>query len=237
MMTVLSLGACASTTDTYPTFISPLDGQTDVPATMPLRVHGGTVSLPPEAPVSEDVLRVVDALDGGFVKGTVRRDGFDLVFEPLKPWAEDRTYVWEVGDVFPASRQPQFDPNGSVLGTAVFATSGHTVVLNAHLNEDGRLCAVLSRRVTAANLGLDVTVDDEELTVEWEVFNEADLGLPLTEPDRGISWVCSVPDTLPDGLVEVDQSVRLWSDSGGPWRFTLTKEITLDVVGMLRRQP
>ena len=179
---------------------------------------------------------MVDALDGGFVKGTVSREGADLIFTPKKAWEADRSYVWEVDDVFPSSRQPQFDPVASVLGTALFSTASSTAVLDAHIDEQGRMCAILSARVTLDRLDLMVTLDDEDLQPVWELFHEEEEGIrALTEPDRGVSWVCATGEALPTGEFDEEQSVRFWSGDDGPWRFTLGVAQTLTVLDDLRR--
>ena len=114
----LLVGCNGGDGDNYRAYIAPLDGQTAVATDLPLFVEIGDISMPPDLPIPEDFIRVVDLVDGGTVAGELVRDDTRVDFVPSVPWSEAGTRG--VCCRLSVTLGPQFQFPAHLLGTAVF---------------------------------------------------------------------------------------------------------------------
>lgn len=228
---ILLVAACEPNPEPGATFIAPLHGQTDVAPATALRVHVGELQLPPDYPVPTDFIRVVDLATDGFVPGALRYEGDDVRFEPEGGWLAGHRYAWSVGELEPLDRAPEYTFPESVFGEAVFATSGDIDVLEATIDTDGRVCAILSRKLDAIEDELTITLDDEPVEIGDVSLHPEDLWVDtavLDEGDEGVTVAC-----FPDLVVSPGTSLRIWWADRGPWQATLE---ALDLAELLRER-
>lgn len=232
---LLALSACvAPYGDPAPAHIAPLDGQTAVAGTVPLRAETGGLDLPPDVPVPSETIRVVDLDGGGLVAGEVVRDQHTLRFEPKRPWVAGHTYVWTVSDGPDDTRQLGLDLPEAILGDARFRAGDGDAVLDAvYSDRTGDLCLVLSRTVDGAP-DLALTVNDQPVEPTWHLRAEdgiAQLENTLHRDDPGVSLACTTD--LP--TVEAGTRVRAWWGESGPWSFVVAASALRGVTDPLRR--
>jgi hypothetical protein len=216
------------------TFVTPLDGQTAIPLDMDLIVQNGPAEVPPDYEIPP-VIRVVDLEEGGFVTGDVTVQGDIVRFHPDNGWLGSHRYFWIFDPVEPVPHGPEIAFSDAEAGTAVFDTSVVRLdALGAGLDEDGRACIVLSRRVTVADGGtIRVTANDVEIPeVIVEQLEPGDWSDWPREPlDEGVDVLClDTVEPLDTGTV-----LRMWWGTNGPWRVELSEETVEDVIDTLRR--
>lgn len=230
----LALAGCVPEyAEPVPAHIAPLDGQTAVALTLPLRLETGGLDLPEDVPVPDESITVVDLDAGTEVRGALARDGDTLWFEPRGPWEAGHTYVWTVSDGPEEARQLALTLPSEVLGSASFRAGDGDVVLDAFLDSRrGDLCLVLSRVVDGAP-GLELTVQDEPVEADW--FLRAEDGIAqkqrtLVQDDGGVSLACS------ETLAPVPGSrVRVTWGEAGPWSFVVQERALRGATDPLRR--
>ena len=217
-------------------FIAPLHGQSDVPVAMELMLRTGGVSWPPNYPIPEGFIRVVDLQEGGLVNGIIYRSGDDILFKPSQPWEPNRRYSWTVDMVNSEPHGPEFYFPENLMGTAAFDTSNDLALLGASYEAtEDQICMVFSRPLTANDAGElvisvdDVLIDDAVL----ELLTDEDWGKPydLLPDDGGIGIMCLQTEVD----VEVDDALRVWWGNDGPWHVRLRDSDIEQVVIDLRR--
>jgi len=204
----LLLIACRAEPETGETWISPVDGKSDVLLDVPLRVHVGGLQLPPDYPLGDDFIRVVDIDRGGFVEGRILLEGDVVSFVPDGGWEPGRRYVWSVGELPTLERGPEHFFPESLYGEALFATTHELEVLEIVLHHDSLVCAVLSRDLDAITDTVTATLDDHPVELgpvmlHHEVEWLADAPPELLE--QSVSVACFPELEAPDGA-----SLRLW---------------------------
>jgi len=126
------------------TYIAPFDGQTDWPVGQPLEVALPNDALPPDYPLDQGLLRVVDLTNGGLVEGDVVHDGRRLRFYPTDGWAPSTDYAWTLSAPVDRNREPHLMIPPGLLGDATFSTTARLELVDA-VERDDELCLLLSR--------------------------------------------------------------------------------------------
>jgi hypothetical protein len=228
----LALAGCGGEAPVPIAYVVPADGQTAVPAELPLFVYAPDLTLPEDWPGGAWI-RVVDLDRGGFVEGEVDRDGPAWTFTPRGGWRAGTRYGWTLDLPVAQAHGPQFD-GGEVEGVAVFDTRPEPVALAAATDDDGSLCLVFSAPVDRAAL------TDARLAVDDELVDEPRLAaldeglwdpdLPERPPgDPGVSVACAAG--APSGAL-----ARVWLGARGPWLVEISPESPAVVVAELHRR-
>lgn len=223
------------TTESVRPFIAPLNGQTNYPTTLPLRVVSSDIDIPEGYPLP-DIIRVTNADNGLPVEGNISVQSDGIVFTPNDDWRPNRRYVWNVDLPNGVPHGPEVQLPEHLRGVAVFDTTLRIKMLMAGVDESERTCAVFSRPVdqqTDAGT-LRVTINDIEIEdALFQALTAADLGppYPLDDDDPGVSVICFTTNTP----VTEGASLRLWWGSNGPWRMDLVSATPDELVELLRR--
>lgn len=232
----IALTGCASGDFEQRAFVAPLDGQSAVPVDMPLLVRAGNLDLPPDYPLPDNFVRVVDLIDGGLVAGLVERNGGDVIFRPESDWKPDHRYAWTLDDVLAVPHSAEFSLPDHLLGTGVFDTSASLFLLDAAKHpEENAVCLVFSRPVDETDAsGIRITVDDapvDDLTL-WPIDPDAwNQPHDLLDGDTGGDVMCMTTDVeLAEGAV-----IRMWWSDAGPWNATIKPEAVEQIMARLRR--
>ena len=235
------LMACTGDQVTERPFIAPLDGQTNYPTDLPIRVVSSEIDIPNDYPIPELIrvsrLDVVcdDDSDCGNVPGNVVFDRDGLTFYPNSDWRPNRRYAWKVAPPNAVAHGPDLVFPDHLIGTAVFDTTPRLKLLNGGVDADGRTCMVFSRPIGEDDSGtLRVTVNDIE--IEDAVFsllgpNDLGPGYDLDPDDPGVSVVCLETDSP----IDAGASLRLTWGSNGPWKIDLIAATPDELVESLRR--
>jgi hypothetical protein len=229
--------ACNGGSDeTFRAYIAPLDGQSAVLTTMALMVEIGNISMPPDLPIPEDFVRVIDLNEGGQVRGELRRDGTRVYFEPSEVWATGGRYAWSVLPLERHAHGPQFRFPDHLLGTAVFDISESLQLLATGVDSlEERTCMVFSRALTAADTGsFAISINDVALEdATFEILEAGNWGLPfaLDSEDLGVSVVCFRSASV----IEAGARLRVWVGGLGPWNTFLEEQTAEDLMIDLRR--
>ena len=230
----LLLLACGEDPQTGRGQIAPLDGQTRVALDQDLMLLAPSLTAPEDAPLPPDLIQVIDLEAGGFVRGTIAREGSRIRFTPWTEWRHGIEYLWTVNQPLPEARQPQIKVPPSLLGDAVFKAGNGSAVLDAGVNQDGHICLLLSRHVSHKPASLEITMDDVPAAIggTWEVIHEPDeWEVDLLSGDIGVSYVCwTDAPSIRDGA-----ELRAWWGERGPWHFTLTQREPVDMLNQVRR--
>jgi len=169
-------------------FVSPFDGEDGVPVDAPLRLVGYARTLAPDT-VPPDLLHVVSLGEGGFVKGSVTRDGEDLVFTPNGGWTSDGAYHWHINETGSPPRTVAWDLGGDSAGDLSFTCREGARPIEL-IRTDSGLCIAYSVRLEEAP-ALDLAVDGMPVDAQWDVVYEEDISPLAKTPDRALSFVCS----------------------------------------------
>ena len=234
---VAQVAGCTYEGNSGPAWIAPLDGQTAVATDLPLIVQIPGLSIPPDYPTPDDLIRVVDLGPSGAatpdtegqVPGTVVVQEDSLRFVPSGRWQANRRYAWVVTPVDDIPHDVELRIPGPVRGTAVFDTSAERIdVLAGTAVSEREACFVVSRPLRGTDLG------SLRLTMRYELLAEyADLtdftvsllpeeewsdALELDGRDQGGSVLCVVlgdntPEPDPDPGPDPDPEP---SDTGAP---------------------
>jgi len=199
-------------------------------------IEVGNISMPPDLPIPEDFVRVIDLDAGGLVSGELHRDETRVYFEPSAVWAEGGRYAWSVLPLERHPHGPQFQFPDHLLGTAVFETSDSMQLLASGVDSiEKRTCMVFSRVLTSSDTGgFVVTVNDVPLDdATFGILEAGDWGLPyaLEVDDAGVTVVCFT--TASD--IEVGARLRVWAGGLGPWNVVLEEQNAEDLMIDLRR--
>jgi hypothetical protein len=216
-------------------FIAPLDGQTNFPTDLPIRVVSSLIDIPDGYPIPE-LIQVTNADNGLPVPGNITIDSTGLTFTPNNDWRPNRRYVWNIEAPRAVPHGPELVFPDNLLGAAVFDTTPRLKMLIGGVDADSRTCAVFSRPVNnETDAGtLRVTVNDIE--IEDAVFSELapgeiGPGYPLDPSDPGVSVVCMTTSSP----ITAGASFRLWWGSNGPWRVDLLDATPDELIEILRR--
>lgn len=236
LVVVLIAGCAGPEAPTQAGWIAPFDGQTNFNPSQDLLVSMQGVRIPEDYPLNE-LVRVMDLLDGGTVPGTVTLDESLLRFSPDAPWATDRRCGWTLYDPLETAHGPEVHLPVAT-GTAVFEVSDNIHALDLSLGEmDGAVCMLLSRPVDS---GLDVRVwiEDREYLVLAEAQPESWDDYELPDTDLGAGVRCfDPPEPLEDG-----DALRLQIEGTGatlfehgPWRLEVSSASIAELLAERRR--
>lgn len=229
----LLLLACRAEPEMGDIWISPVDGKTDVELHVPLRVHVGGLQLPPDYPVPDDFIRVVDVESGGFVPGRILPSHDVLSFIPDGGWEPGKQYVWSVGVLPTLDRGPEHFFPEAVYGEATFATTQHLDVLEGIVQNDGRVCLMLSRKLLRVFEMVRMTVDEIPVDPGPVALHAESLWLddfPVELIDQGVTIAC-----FSELQVEPGASVRVWWGSRPPFQTHVERRDMRDVLVQRRR--
>ena len=213
---VLLLAACA-TVETEVGFVSPFDGQTDWPPEAALQIHLPEPALPKGQPTPQDLVRVVDLDQGGFVVGELVHDGNDLWFFPDEPFIAGHRFAWQIDVASIQAREPELHIPASIGGEGVFATHPQVDVLDVVHPGSGELCVLFSRTPRASDQIL-VAVDG----VPTDMSEAREVTVPGIEPAAGQGQAerCTIATDFAEGAsvrVQVGSRVfQLDAVSDGP---------------------
>ncbi|MFK7926595.1 MAG: hypothetical protein AB8H79_00285 [Myxococcota bacterium] len=222
-------------------FISPLDGQTGWDPNTPLVIRDEGMSVPPDYPLPA-LVRVVDIDLGGFIEGRTERNGSTLIFTPDSAFEADKRYGWVVDMPEPVPHGPELVFAETLQEPAVFDTTSDIDVLAGTLGDDGQVCLVLSRLLTAEDTGnWSIEVDGERVdNVVGSLLDRTEwLGaLSFPEGDDGVDVFCfDPPDSSPSEfpLVTDGARVRLYWGARDPWLIEVNAGAPFSAVERLRR--
>ena len=207
-MLLISVFAACATDDPGVGFVSPFDGQTDWPHEAPLQLRLTGDSLPEGYPTPQDLVRVVDLDDGGFVPGSLSHDGVDLWFYPDQPFAADHDFVAHIDPASLDNREPELDGMVGLDGETVFSTASRLDALDAVVDAAGVLCVLWSR---APADGEFVSVAVDGVAVVVGAPRPADV--PGIDPTQGQGQraQCTQGTSVAEGAgVRVQVGVRVW---------------------------
>ena len=232
----LLVGCNGGDGDNYRAYIAPLDGQTAVATDLPLFVEIGDISMPPDLPIPEDFIRVVDLVDGGTVAGELVRDDTRVYFEPSEPWSENGRYAWSVLPLERHPHGPQFQFPAHLLGTAVFDTRDTLELLATGFDVlENRTCMIFSRKLTASDTGsIAVTVNDVAIDdAIVQILEAGDWGMAyaIDSDDDDVSVACLTTASP----IQVGARVRVWMSGLGPWTSFLEEKTSSEMMISLRR--
>lgn len=229
----LLLVACRPEAQTGDAWISPVDGKTDLPLDAPLRVHVGGLQLPPDYPVGQDFIRVVDVEEGGFVPGRVVIDRDVVTFFPDAYWQPGRHYVWSIGEMPRLDRAPEHEFPESLYGEAVFATTHDIEVLDLTIHGGGLVCAVLSRHLDAITDRVTATLDDHPIDVGQVMLHGEAQWIEDAPPElleHGVTVAC-----FPDLPADAGASLRVWWGPRPPFQSRLESRDVRELLFERRR--
>ena len=222
-------------------FIAPLDGQTNYPTNLPIRVVSSEIDIPDDYPIP-DLIRVSrldvvcdDDTDCGNVPGNIILDKNGVTFYPNSEWRPNRRYAWKVAPPTAVPHGPDLIFPDHLTGTAVFDTTPRLKLLNGGVDADGRTCMVFSRPIGEDDSGtLRVTVNDIEIEdAVFSLLGPDDLGpgYDLDPDDPGVSVVCLKTESP----IDAGASLRLTWGANGPWKVDLQSATPDELVETLRR--
>ncbi|MCO4743638.1 MAG: hypothetical protein KC912_02540 [Proteobacteria bacterium] len=217
-------------------WIAPFDGQTAFSPDQDLVVSMRGVAVPDDYPLN-DLIQVMDLLDGGRVPGEVTLTGDTVRFSPDAPWESDRRCGWTVYDPLEIAHGPEVHLPDGTEGTAVFEVSDNIHVLDATVGEvDGSVCLLLSRPSEDA-LELDVWVQAAEYSLTAEVQPDSREDYALADTDAGAGVRCfESPEALAAGdaiRLQIAGTGDLFTQ--GPWRLELSEAPIVELLAARRR--
>jgi len=192
------------------TFIAPLDGQSSVSPSAPLQIRTGGIGYPDGYPLPPDLVRVVQTESGERIAGTITTEpngeAVDLLFWPDEEWERDQHFTWTITVPPQRAREPQIRIPDALTGEATFLTRFVVNLLEATLEDDGRVCLLLSQRVVLVPF-VSVSLGGTKVhgTVRTVSLTQTVEGLSLAPGDAGGGALCIETDLVapPGTPVEV----------------------------------
>jgi hypothetical protein len=235
-------------------YLSPLDGQSGWAADSPLTAYAEDLDIPADYPLP-DLIRVVDLETGGVIAGDVERGSAWLRFTPQRPFRAGARYAWAVDVPPPVPHGPSLTLPEALRTPAVFDISERIDVLAVTREEDRRLCLVLSRVITEADLigAWSLNTDGQAIAATAAtVVARASWASAFERPEHDplVDVLCfaapaappvppddddTEPPESPQRWPRVGETLRLSWGARGPWALPVLPGPFTDAIIDLRR--